>query len=809
MPHSEWTLRPTIEPSPALIDFAGGHPLIAQLLAQRGFDSPETAAPFLDPDAYTPSPPTALVGMARGADLVHRALAAGERILVWGDFDVDGQTSTSLLVAALLALAVDPAQVRFHVPNRFTEGHGIRVPSLVRWLDDPDWWPDLLLTCDTGVAEDEAVVLAVERGVTVVITDHHDLPATFADYELGSEPTFSAAPPRSPNSKASIETRISARAAQVIINPKLQPLGDPLRTIPGVGVAYKLVQQLYALAGRAGQETAYLDLVALGIVADVAEQVNDARYLLQRGLDQLRATRRIGLLALMDVARLDPEKVDAESIGFQIGPRMNALGRLDDATVAVELLTTRDPIRAGQLAAQMNRLNQERRVLTDQITQGAFELIDRNPGLLEFNGLVLAHPNWHAGIVGIVASRLVDKFGKPTVLILNPPGENARGSARSTGDVDIGGAIASCNDLLIRHGGHPGAAGVTLLPENVDIFRRRLSEAIDQHRMEGAATGLALDAHLTFDQLSLDLADQLQRLAPFGNGNPEPLLFTRNVTVVANRRVGKDGSHRQLQVRQGEQKPVGVIWFHGGDVDLPENPIDLAYYLKINDYRGSRSVQLSFVAARQARSEELDISQPPRTKGLAVHDWRGLSQDQMRLPEPDSAVWYAEGIQLGETAFAPRTQIHRTQAGRTLVLWSVPPSPQVLAWLVETVQPSAVHLVGREGGDLPFAELVRNVGRMCTHALQGTDGVIDIGRMAARLGVTETVIRHSLGWLQAKGHIRRLNWLNGDNLVLAQGDGAEDPDALAQIQTDLQELLTEIRTYRRHFAKASPRQLGL
>ncbi len=345
-----------------------------------------------------------------------------------------------------------------------------------------------------------------------------------------------------------------------------------------------------------------MDLVALGIVADVAEQVNDARYLLQRGLDQLRATRRIGLLALMDVARLDPERVDAESIGFQIGPRMNALGRLDDATVAVELLTTRDPIRAGQLAAQMNRLNQERRVLTDQITQGAFELIDRNPGLLEFNGLVLAHPNWHAGIVGIVASRLVEKFGKPTLLILNPPGENARGSARSTGDVDIGGAIASCNDLLIRHGGHPGAAGVTLLPENVDLFRRRLSEAIDRHRTEGAPAGLALDAHLPFEQISLDLADQLQRLAPYGNGNPEPILFTRNVTVTANRRVGKDGSHRQLQVRQGEQKPVGVIWFHGGDVDLPENPIDLAYTLKVNEYRGSRTVQLTFVAARQAQA---------------------------------------------------------------------------------------------------------------------------------------------------------------------------------------------------------------
>ena len=809
MPQADWTLRPTIDPSPALIDFAGGHPLIAQLLAQRGFDTPQIAAPFLDPDAYTPSPPTALVGMARGADLVHRALAAGENILVWGDFDVDGQTSTSLLVAGLLALAEEPAQVRYHVPNRFTEGHGIRVPSLARWLDDPDWRPDLLLTCDTGVAEDEAVVLAVDAGVTVVITDHHDLPATFADYELGSEPTFSAAPPSSPTSIASIETRNSARSAQAIINPKLQPLGDPLRTIPGVGVAYKLVQQLYQLAGRAGEETEYLDLVALGIVADVAEQVNDARYLLQRGLDQLRATRRIGLLALMDVARLDQAKVDAESIGFQIGPRMNALGRLDDATVAVELLTTRDPIRAGQLAAQMNRLNQERRVLTDQITQGAFELIDRNPGLLEFNGLVLAHPNWHAGIVGIVASRLVDKFGKPTLLLLTPPGENARGSARSTSDVDIGSAIADCSDLLIRHGGHPGAAGVTLVAENVDKFRRRLSDAIDHHRIDGVPTGLAVDADLPFTQINLELADQLQRLAPFGNGNPEPILLTRNLTVTSDRRVGKEGNHRQLQVGSGEQKPISVIWFHGGDADLPESPIDLAYYLKINDYRGNRTVQLSFVAARSAQTDDVDIIQDRSAGKAHVLDWRGVSQDRMDLPAADAAVWYAEGVHLKDDGYAPRYEIHRAQRGRPLVLWTAPPSRQLLAWLIETVQPSTIYLVGREGGELSQSETLRNVGRMCAHALQSQGGVIDIGRMAARLGTTETVIRHSLGWLQAKGRIRRLNWMNGDNLTLAQGNDTEDPAALARVQTALNELLIEIRTYRRHFLKATPKQLGL
>ncbi len=497
-----WSILPLAQPSAALSAAVGGHALVAQLLAQRGLDDPERARAFLDPAYYTPAPPTALVGVAEAAHLLLDAVQRKQRILVWGDFDVDGQTSTSLLVAALRRLAGDDC-VQFHVPNRFSEGHGMRLEKLQQRLAQPETTPDLIITCDTGITDGEAIGFARDRDIRVIVTDHHDPPPDLLEVNPVAGQLWDV--PIAETGQASV------RRANAIVNPKFLPPGDPLRTLPGVGVAYKLVQELYRLAGREGEEADLLDLVALGIVADVAEQVHDARYLLQLGLERLRTTRRTGLLALMEIARVTPSAVDADAIGFQIGPRMNALGRLEDATVSVELLTTRDPIRAGQLAARMERLNQQRRLFTSQITAVALEMIERTPALLDFNGLVLAHPAWHPGIVGIVASRLAEQFHKPTVLLLTPPGAAARGSARSIPGVDIGSAIAACSHLLLTHGGHPGAAGLSLLPENIDRFRRELDRQIDQHRTADVPPGLTVDAALNLESLSLPLAEELRR----------------------------------------------------------------------------------------------------------------------------------------------------------------------------------------------------------------------------------------------------------------------------------------------------------
>ncbi len=795
-----WNTLTAAIPSAELVAFVGGHPLVAQLLAQRGFDTPEKARAFLNPGYYVPTPPTALVGVAEAAQILVDTIQAGKNIFVWGDFDVDGQTSTSLLVAALQKLAgVD--RVRFHVPNRFTEGHGIRPAKLQEKLADPTFPPDLLLTCDTGIADTDGVTLAKTHGLTVIITDHHDLTAEFDGLTAGSDQLWGLSLGNKPQA--------SVRYADAIVNPKFQPPGDPLRTLPGVGVAYKLMQQLYALCGRSGEESEFLDLVALGIVADVAEQVHDARYLLQLGLEQLRSTKRIGLRVLMEMARLNQETVDADSIGFQLGPRMNALGRLEDATVAVELLTTRDIIRAQTLAGKMERLNQERRVLTSQIAAAAMDMIDRNPKLLDYNGLVLAHPNWHAGIVGIVASRLVEEFGKPTVLLLTPPGEPARGSARSVPGIDIGASIAACSHLLLHHGGHPGAAGLGLLPENIDAFRRELDRQIELHRDDGTPTGLQLDAEAPLNQVNLMLAEELQRLGPFGNGNPTPQFLTSGLLVVEDRRLGREGTHRKLTVQSTDGAKAPVIWFNGADAEVPAGPIDLVYTIGINEYRGERNLQLSFVAIRPAQDTTAEVL-PGLAPQWRIEDLRNQSPTADALPQ--QAHWYAEGMHVGTVAYTPRMNLQRHTPGQPLVLWSIPPSPELLQWLVETTQPSVIYLCGQSTSDDTLPGILRSVAGMCKYALQ-RDGLLQINRMAARLGTTEAVIRHSLLWLESRGQVHLIDWdpegTPSDTVQIAAGNGVESRENRDLLQSELDEQLAEVRAYRRFFGRAQIKELGL
>lgn len=819
--NNPWILTQPVTPSPQLTETVGGHPLIAQLLAQRGFDTPDKARAFLDPNFYKPAPPTALIGVAEAAQQLHTAIHARHNILVWGDFDVDGQTSTSLLVAALQKLA-GVERVRFHVPNRFSEGHGIQVAKLQEKLADPTFQPQLILSCDTGIAEAPAVTYAKAQGLTVVITDHHDLTPEFTTL-TPADPRWGVYNSQLTTNGIALDSQLATRDSQLpsvryadaIVNPKFQATDDPLRTLPGVGVAFKLVQELYKLCGCAGDEVELLDLVALGIVADVAEQINDARYLLQLGLDKLRRTKRLGLRVLMEVARLNPETVDADSIGFQLGPRMNALGRLEDATVAVELLTTRDIIRANQLSAKMERLNQERRVLTSQIAAAALEMIDRDPKLLDYNGLVLTHPNWHAGIVGIVAARLVEEFNKPTVLLLNPPGEPARGSARSIPGVDIGGAIAGCSHLLIAHGGHPGAAGLSLLPENIERFRRELDRQIELHRDAQAPTGLRVDAEAQLNQVNVALAEELQRLAPFGNGNPTPQFLSRNLAVLEDRRLGREGAHRKLLVQSADGAKASVIWFNSADSELPAGPIDLVYTIGINEYKGERSLQLGFVAVRAGQVETAALL-PGAAPRWIVHDFRNQPPAPAMLPQPGQATWYVEGVKLetnGTTPpYMPRTMLRTAAKGQALVVWSIPPSNDLFQWLLETLAPSAIYLCGQTTSDDALPSVLRQVGSMCKYAL-ARDGLLYIDRMAARLGATEGVIRHSLLWLESRGQIRLETWdpegTPTDTVRIAAGNGVENKEGRALLQAELDEQLAEVRAYRRFFLRAKIKELGV
>jgi single-stranded-DNA-specific exonuclease len=425
---------------------------------------------------------------------------------------------------------------------------------------------------------------------------------------------------------------------------------------------------------------------------------------------------------------------------------------------------------------------------------------------------VLAHPNWHAGIVGIVASRLVEAYGKPTVLLLTPPGSPARGSARSVTGVDIGGSIAGCSHLLLHHGGHPGAAGLALLPENIDLFRRELDRQIELHRDESIPTGLAIDAEAPLSQISLHLAEELQRLAPFGNGNPTPRFMSRNLTVLEDRRIGREGTHRRLTVQSAEGTRAPVIWFNGADVEIPAGPIDLVYTIGINEYKGDRTLQLSFVALRTAE-EVTKAPLPGDAPRWGVEDLRNQPPQRAALPQPDGAFWYVEGVTLAEgIAYTPRQHAATVPKGQALVLWSSPPSAELLQWLVETTAPTAIYLCGQQTTDDTLPGVLRNVAGMCKYALQ-RDGLLQINRMAARLGTTEAVIRHSLLWLESRGQIQLAEWDPAgtpvDTVSITPGDGRERNEDRAILQAELDEQLAEVRAYRRFFLRAKVRELGL
>jgi single-stranded-DNA-specific exonuclease len=783
----------------------GGHPLVTKTLARRGFTELEAARAFLDPDRYRPAPPTELPNMAEAADRLEQAIREGETICVWGDFDVDGQTATTLLVSTLRDLVVrqgspqavrqgspqavrqgspQGAAVRYHIPVRRTESHGLNLPVLKRLIAED---VHLVLTCDTGVTDHEAIAYAQAQGVDVVVTDHHDLPATL------------------PNARA-------------IVNPKMLPDTHPLRELPGVGCAYKLAEELYSRAGQPEAAAQHLDLVALGIVADVAVQTRDTRYLLQRGLEVLRHTERLGLRVMMEVAELDPAWLSEEHIGFVLGPRLNALGRLADANVAVELLTTDSLEHARILATELEGLNAQRKLLCDQVFQAAQAQIERDPSLLEHSALVLSHPSWPPGVIGIVASRLAERYHRPTVLIATPPGELGRGSARSVEGVNITAAIAAQQEMLVRFGGHPMAAGLVIDPEpcpeyiegRIPEFRRALSRTVSEMSKDSKGFSkplgsLQIDGYLSLADLSLDLVEELERLAPFGPGNPPLTLVSKRLSMTSHTPVGRTGEHLQLIVEDEEGTAQRVIWWQGADWPLPQGRFDLAYVVRASNYRGQRDVQVEWVDARPIEE--------PRPDGFSKTRQVSEIVDYRREPNPrqilerlraqeDTQVW-SEAEARAEIVGQDRYEL---KPAKVLIVWTTPPGPAEWQAVLEKVSPETVYLFGIDPGlDHPETFLKRLAG-LARYALSSHQGQANLSTLAAATAQREATVRQGIAWLASRGHLVVLGE-EGDEMSLAEGDHAIDPKGFGKPLGSLKALLEETAAFRAHFARADKETL--
>lgn len=758
----QWIEPSPLEPPEWALELAGGQRLVAETLLRRGLNTRLQALAFLDPSAYTPAAAFDLPDMEKAVLRIERALAQRERIGVWGDFDVDGQTATALLVSALRRLNVD---VVYHVPVRAKESHGVQLEALQTFLRQG---VQLLLTCDTGISAHESVDYAQMQGVDVIITDHHTLPETL------------------PN-------------AHAVVNSQRVPAENPLFTLCGVGTAFKLVEALFTRAGLAAELDAYTDLAALGSVADLAALRGETRHLVQRGLEQMRRTPRPALRAMLSQAGVEGKYLNEAHIGYVLGPRLNAIGRLDDANPMVDFLISRDPALIDVTAARLEGMNVNRKLLTDQVFQAAQSQLRQNPELLRQAALVLAHPSWPAGVIGIVASRLVELYHRPTILFSAPEGQLARGSARSIEGVNITAAIAACRELLAGFGGHPMAAGLGIPPENLPAFQRQLNRAIlEQTGGKPILQQLMVDAYFDLNEIDLALVEALDRLAPFGSGNPPLILATRNLRIASESPVGRTGEHLQLIVEAPDGANRRVIWWQGGGSPRPEGPFDLAYTLTASNYRGQAQVQMEWLYARAIeRQGAVEIQRPARP--LHIEDLRAEIDPELalsRLPESGERIIWAEGE-------VPRgCGVGRQLAGpaRELVIYTCPPGARELSAVIERVRPEKVILLNQSPASDEPIPFLRRLAGLVIFSLNRQEGHGDLMALAAATAQREATVRAGLDWLVARGNIHYT--VDEAGGLRVEAGGAVDPDAEANAMRRVTILLDETSAFRAYYRRA-------
>ncbi len=752
-----------VEPAPIAVPemlraAVGGHPIVAEALVRRGMTTPDAARRFLDPAAYQPSSAFELPDTERAVERLRSAIARGERILVWGDFDVDGQTATALLVSALSDLG---ARVTHHIPNRLTEGHGVHLPFLAERLAAG---VDLLLTCDTGIAAHEAVAFARseaarEIGLELLITDHHALPEHLPE-------------------------------AFAVINPMRLATDHPLHELPGVGVAYKLVEALYD--GRSTEHL--LDLVAVGIVADVMVQTGDTRYLLQLGLEVLRRAARPGLREIMTRAEIEPADLTESEIAFALAPRLNALGRLADANPAVALLTSDDRALIVEQVNELEGLNQKRRFLTRQIYQAAREQIEADPSLLKYAALVVAGESWHAGVAGIVASRLVEDFGCPVVVLTLHEGA-ASGSARSIPGCNIVEAIGSQSHLLTGFGGHAMAAGLRLPADRVFEFRRGLSGAVrDQLGTSVVEPQLIIDAYVDLAEVDLSLVEDIARLAPFGNGNPPLTLAARAVEIVGQRALGSRRDHLELRIVDAGGVERRVIWWFGDAESLPAGRFDLAFTVRPNVFNGRREVLIEWLDVRLTDTVSVTLA----GAAYRVIDCRQSTTPQAQLAAvladyPEALVWRE-----GDSPIVGVDR-HHLRPARTLIVWQPPPDPLIWRAALDTVRPETLILFGvSPGRDTPQALLTRLAG-LIKYAHRHKGALVSLGELAALTSQSEATIGECVRWFNSGGPLR-LTPLIDDIYRVEIEDTGQFNGVSAQA---IQRRLAETRAYRAFWLKQS------
>ncbi|HEM5074033.1 TPA: single-stranded-DNA-specific exonuclease RecJ [Streptococcus suis] len=556
----------------------GVDPVAAKLLYERGIHSAEELHTFLQPSLEDLHDPYLLHDMDKAVERIRRAIEDYEQILIYGDYDADGMTSASILKETLEEMG---AEVQVYLPNRFTDGYGPNQSVYKYFIEQQGI--SLIVTVDNGVAGHEAIAYAQEMGVDVVVTDHHSMQETL------------------PN-------------AYAIVHPEHPDGNYPFKHLAGCGVAFKLACALL--------ETVHadlLDLVAIGTIADMVSLTDENRVMVKYGLSLLKQTERAGLQELIKIAGIDIDSIDEETVGFQLAPRLNALGRLDDPNPAIELLTGFDDEEAHQIALMIDSKNIERKDVVQAIYDEAKNMLRRDRPVQ-----VLAKEGWNPGVLGIVAGRLLEELQQP-VIVLSIEDGKAKGSARSVEAVDIFNALKDHQDLFIAFGGHAGAAGMTLEVDKLEELALTLTDYIIENKLDlSSKSSLVLDEELDLEELTLDTLKSFEKLAPYGMDNKKPVFYIRDFQVESARTMGQNNAHLKLRITKGAAG-FDVVAFGKGNLALEFSQakgLELAVTLSVNQWNGNTSLQLMLVDARVNGVQLYNIrgKQHPIPAGVPILD---------------------------------------------------------------------------------------------------------------------------------------------------------------------------------------------
>ncbi len=745
-------LNRDVEIPKEIVEAADGDELIARIFYNRGYKDAYTIRQMLKDEYYKPTDVDEFTHMHKAVERILLAADRDEKICVYGDYDVDGVTSTVTLVECL-KLFVD--KVVYHVPDRFTEGYGMNIEVIERLAEDG---VKLVVTCDCGISNINEIKRAKELGMDVILTDHHNIPSELPD-------------------------------ADVILNPKLLEEGHKARNMSGCAMAFFLCRAILKHKGMEEKTEDYYDMLALSLIADVVSLNGENRYLLKKAIPKLFDTKREGLIKLLEIASKTSELNTEEDIAFQIAPRINAAGRMETARLPVELLLSKDPYIAGEMAQKIDFLNIERKRVQQEIIDQAIEQVEtkkKNKTIL-----VLYSDFWHHGIIGIAAGRICELYRKPAILLsMKEDGKTIVGSARSVEEVNIYELIKECSGKLLKFGGHSQAAGLSLRKEELQDFIGEIEQLAEKRHYISETVSVDIDMELEIDSINEELYERLLLAGPYGEGFEAPMFASHNVKVLSDRKTEKN--HHIMVLEGKNNKRISAVKWFGEDKSLQGKVFDITYKINKNTYKGNSSIQLNL-----ANTIENDGEVKAVFSGRII-DERNCEVSLM-ASKYAKALFFYEGLN-SACPIAEATDRFGIKQTDNLIFLSPPANTSIFREVVALSNPENIIISFNSLQDYSFKGFVMNLFGIIKHIVNQDKGMGNIEAVSIKLGVEESIVKSGLRFLKASGKINYLLSEDDRRVFILKGDGSHTRE-IVMAEKRLKNALMEKLAYQQFILK--------